>query len=284
MPTFYNQATLSYNDTQKTSNIVQGEIVGALTVTKNAVNTSYTAGDTVTYAIAITNSGNNDFTGLTLTDDLGAYAFGTGNVVPLTYNDATARLFINSQLQTDPTIASVSPLTITGIDIPANSSALILYTADANGFAPLGDGAAITNTATLNGGGLLAPVSDDATITNSTEPALNITKAVEPAVVLENGTITYTFTITNTGSQAADAGDNVSVSDIFDPILNITSVTLDGTALPAATGYTYDTASGTFTTVPGAITVPGAVYARDPVSGAYTVTPGSSTLVVSGTI
>ena len=37
MATFFNQATLLYNNTRTTSNIVQGEIVGVLTVTKTAL-------------------------------------------------------------------------------------------------------------------------------------------------------------------------------------------------------------------------------------------------------
>lgn len=49
MAIFYNQATLSYNDTVTNSNIVTGEITETLTVTKTALTPTYTAGDTVTY-------------------------------------------------------------------------------------------------------------------------------------------------------------------------------------------------------------------------------------------
>ena len=76
MPTFYNQAALRYNDTTALSNIVQGELLEVLSVNKTAVSDSYTAGDVITYTISIVNSGNTDYTGLTLTDDLGAYPFG----------------------------------------------------------------------------------------------------------------------------------------------------------------------------------------------------------------
>jgi hypothetical protein len=54
MPVFTNQASLTYNDVVIDSNIVTGEIIGALTAAKTALTSSYQQGDTVTAVIRIT--------------------------------------------------------------------------------------------------------------------------------------------------------------------------------------------------------------------------------------
>ena len=82
MASFTNMATLSYNGSQINSNVVTGELLDALTVTKTAVSGSYQPGDTVTYVVTLTNTGT-ALTGLTLTDDLGGYTAGGQTVYPL---------------------------------------------------------------------------------------------------------------------------------------------------------------------------------------------------------
>ena len=57
MAIFTNQATLSYNNTTTTSNIVTGEIIEVLSAAKNAVDDEYRFGDTVTYVVSIVNTG-----------------------------------------------------------------------------------------------------------------------------------------------------------------------------------------------------------------------------------
>ena len=85
MAIFTNQATLSYNNTTTTSNIVTGEILEVLSAAKNAVDDEYRLNDTVTYIISILNTGATPFNGLTITDDLGAYTVGGVTRTPLTY-------------------------------------------------------------------------------------------------------------------------------------------------------------------------------------------------------
>lgn len=284
MALFTNQATLTYNDNVINSNIVTGEIVQVLTVTKNALSDTYERDKTITYIINIVNSSDSDFTDLTVTDNLGAYAFNTATLVPLTYVNDSVRYFIKGDLQSAPTVAAVSPLTITGITVPANGNATVVYSATVNEFAPLDGEARITNTVSVNGGGLSSPVTAEETITLETGPILSITKAVCPLSVPENGTLTYTFVIRNNGFTEATAADNLVIRDTFDPILNITSVTLDGTALTPTTGYTYNAETGEFATVAGAVTVPAATYVRDATTGAYSITPGATVLTVTGTV
>ncbi|MBE6599675.1 MAG: hypothetical protein E7640_00500 [Ruminococcaceae bacterium] len=286
MATFQNRATLTYNNFVTNSNTVTGEIVEALSAAKNAVDATYASGEDITYVVSIVNSGTTPFTGLTVTDDLGRYTVGTGPVTatPLTFVDGSVALYVNGVLSTTPTVTGTDPLTFTGITVPAGGNAVLIYRARVNEFAPLGTDATIVNTATVTGNGLPSPVTAEATVTATAAPFLTITKALTPTVVRDNGQITYTFVIQNLGNTAAEIGDNVTVTDTFDPIIDITAVTLDGVTLTSPTDYTYDTTTGEFATVPGRITVPSATYTQDPTTGEFTTVPGTATLTVSGTI
>lgn len=286
MAVFYNQATLSYNGNVTGSNITTGEIVATLSADKNAVSDTYTGMGDITYAVSLVNSGSTDFTGLTVTDDLGRYTLPNGvtEVVPLNYIADTVNYYVNGVKQADPEVSAEEPLTIEGIRVPAGGNALILYTARPNQFAPVGADAAITNRASVSGGGLVNPVTAEETITHSTEPNLTISKSLDPLVVSENGTVTYTFTIQNYGSTAAESGDNAVFRDTFDPILNISSVTFNGTPWVNGTDYTYSTANGEFTPQDGRITVPAATYSQDETTGVWAIQPGTSTLVITGAI
>ena len=283
MATFFNQATLTYNNTVINSNITTGEIQEVLTITKTAVQTNYAQDGEVTYVINIRNTGTLAYNGLTVTDDLGAYTFGTQTLVPLTYQDSTATLFLNGIPQAAPTVTAGPSLTISGINIPAGGVATILYAATLNQFAPLGTDGAITNTATISGGGI-TPISDSETISAAQQANLTISKSLCPTVVTESGQITYTFVIQNTGNTPVVATDNAVITDTFDPVLSNLTVTFDGAPWTAPANYTYNPATGQFATNAGQITVPAATYTRDPVTGAVVIQPGVSTLTVTGTI
>ena len=131
---------------------------------------------------------------------------------------------------------------------------------------------------------MATPNSDEYVLPVIAAPVLSIDKSVSPVTVPENGELTYTFVIRNQGNTDAVATDNLTVADVFDPVLTVTSVTLNGTPLTSPDGYTYDVASGSFATVPGIITVPAATYVTDPITGEVTVTPGSAILTVTGRI
>ena len=283
MAVFYNYATLSYNQGVTNSNVVTGELVEVITVTKNAVASGYRSGDTLTYVVNIINSGNTAYNNLTLTDDLGAYTVGTSTYVPLSYLDGSVQYYVNGVLQAAPVAIGGPPLTVSGINVPADSNVAIIYRASVNEFAPLVTGSVITNTANVSGAGLTT-VSASETLPVLDEAYLGITKAINPPTVVENEPLTYTFVITNMGNTPAIATDNVVLSDNFDPVLDITSVSFNGTAWTSPTNYTYDSATGAFSTVAGQITVPAATYSTDPVTGVVTVTPGTAVLTVTGTI
>ncbi len=285
MATFTNQATLTYNNTTVNSNLAIGELLETLSATKTAVTNQYTTGDSVTYVVSIVNSGNTAFTGLTLTDNLGGYTYGAQTVYPLEFVENSVLYYINGVLQTNaPTATAGPPLTLTGINVPANSNATIVYEVNVNEFAPLASTSTILNTATISGAGIVTPVTANATITASDEPRLSILKSISPAVVTENSQVTYTITLENYGNTATDAADAVTVTDTFDPILTNITVTLDGVAIAAPTDYTYNAATGEFATVPGRIVVPAATYTQDAVTGAVTTVPGNAVITVTGTI
>ncbi len=278
MATFFNQATLSYNGNVTNSNITTGEIITGLTLTKTAASVNYAFGEGVAYVVTLVNATGTDRTGVTLTDNLGAYTVGTTTVVPLSYVDGSVLYYQNGVLQAEPTVTVGTALVFSGITVPAGGNATIVYEATANGFAPLQAGSSITNAVSSG------ELTDSATVNVREIAELTIAKAISPTVVSDNDEITYTFVIQNSGNIAALADDNVTVTDIFNPILSNITVTLNGETLEEGTDYTYNEATGEFATTPGAITVPAATYAQDITTGVITTTPGVAVLTVTGTI
>ena len=283
MATFFNQATLTYNNTIINSNITTGELEEVLSITKTAVLDTYTPGDEITYVINIRNTGTLAYNDLTITDDLGTYTSGARTLTPLTYEADSTTYFVNGVLQPAPTVTAGPPLTISGINVPAGGVATIIYAAQLNQFAPLDVGDTIVNAATLSGGGI-TPVSATETITAANEADLTITKSLNPTVVTENGQITYTFVIQNTGNTPVTATDNAIITDTFDPVLSNITVAFNGVSWATPTNYTYNTVTGQFATNAGQITVPAATYTQDPTTGAVIIQPGISTLTVTGTV
>ncbi len=282
MATFTNQATLRYNGNVINSNITTGELVEVLAATKTAVIDSYVQNSEITYVIQIVNSGTIAFTGLSITDNLGEYVFGAQTLVPLDYVDGSVRYYVNGVLQAAPVVEAGAPLVISGISVPADGVATVIYVARANQYAPLGTDGSVTNTATISGGGI-TEITVTETVNPESDARLSITKSISPATITENGRLTYTFTIQNTGNVAVEATDNVVLTDTFSPILTDLVVTLDGTVLTAA-DYTYSETTGEFTIVAGQITVPAATYVQDATTGEFIIEPGVVVLTVTGTI
>lgn len=284
MATITNQAALSYNGVTTLSNIAVGELVEVLTATKTAADTTYTAGGVKTFVISLVNSSAAALTGLTVTDTLGSYTFSGNTLYPLTYVTGSLLYYVNGALQATPTVTATAPLTVTGVTVPAGGSAMLIYTARVNEYAPLGVEDSITNTATITGGGLTSSVTATETINASPAPQLAISKSISPTMVAENGTLTYTLTLQNRGSTAADAGDELVITDTFDPILKNLTVRFNGTLWTQGVHYTYDETTGTFATVVGALTVPAATFTQDAATGVFTVDPGTSELTITGSL
>ena len=283
MATFTNQATLRYNGNIVNSNITTGELLEVLSATKTAVIDTYSQGSYITYVINIVNSGAVAFTGLTVTDNLGEYTFGTGTLVPLDYVDGSIRYYVNGALQPAPAVTAGPPLTISGVTVPANGVTTIIYVASANQYAPLDLEGVITNTAVISGGG-----ATDITVTETVIPEnganLAISKSICPTTITENSRLTYTFVIQNTGNTPAIVADNVVITDTFNPILTDLTVTFDNVTWTEGVNYTYSETTGEFASVPGQITIPAATYTQDPITGEWVVDPGVAVLTVTGTV
>ncbi len=284
MAVFYNQATLSYNDTTINSNIVSGEIVEVLSASKTAVQSSYSREDPVTYVINIVNSGATPITGLSISDNLGEYTFNEEQLTPLEYEEGSVKYFADGVLQATPDVTAGPPLIISGITVPANGIATVIYQARLNEFAPLAADSEITNEAVISGASITTPVTVTETITVDNSVNLDITKSVSPSTVVENGQITYTFVISNNGNTDAIATDNVTVSDTFNPILSDIAVEFNGASWAEGTNYTYNETTGNFVTIPGQITVPAATFIQNETTGEITVIPGTATITVTGTV
>ncbi|MBP3667521.1 MAG: hypothetical protein J6K29_10805 [Clostridia bacterium] len=284
MATFQNQATLSYAGNVTTSNVVTGELQQTVSAAKNAITETYATGDVLTYIISLVNTGNMPLTDLTVTDDLGAYGQGTVTRVPLDYVEGSLAYYLGGTRQATPVVSDISPLTITGVSVPANGNAFLVYQARVNDFASPATGATIINTATVTGNGLTAPIVATETVTAAGEAFLTISKSLNPTTVSEGDRLTYTFVIQNFGNTPVVATDDASVTDVFDPILSDLAVTFNGVTWAEGVQYNYNEATGEFTTVPTNILVPAATYTQNPVTGAWTVVPGVSTLVVVGTV
>lgn len=284
MAIFSNQATLTYNGNTTNSNIAYGEILDVLAATKTAVEDNYIPGEVVTYVVTLRNTGSTALTGVTITDDLGGYAFEDATVYPLTYEAGSATLFVNGVPQSDPAVTAGPPLVVSGLTIPAGGNLALVYQARVNAFADPAAGSTIVNTVTVTGDGISTPITATETVTVATAPNLTISKSISPAQVVDNDRVTYTFVIQNTGSEAVLATDNAAITDVFDPILTDLTVTFEGSTWTEGVQYTYDETTGLFTTLPGALPVPAATYTRDPNTGAYVLTPGTVTLTVIGTI
>ncbi len=283
MAIFSNRATLTYSGGSTDSNVVFGEILEDLTAVKSAVEEGYAPGEIVTYTLALRNTGATALTGLTITDDLGGTAFGAGTVYPLTALPAGVQVFVDGVAQA-ATVTAGPPMTITGVNIPAGSDAVIVYQARANTFANPNVGGTIVNTATITGGTLATPIVATNTLAADSAAALTIAKALSPSQVVDNGRVTYTFTITNTGTAPVTVTDNAVITDTFSPILTDLAVTFGTTPWTAGTQYAYNQATGLFSTNAGQITVPAATYTQDPATGTYSLVPGVVTLTVTGTI
>ena len=281
MATFYNQATLSFNGRLTNSNVASGELRDTLALTKTALSSGYNSDGNVVYVVNINNSGNS--TVVSLADNLGAYIVGGNTVYPLTYVSGSVRIFVNGVEGASPTVVAGPPLTMTDITIPTNSSLQIYYEATVNGFAPLAEGSSVDNTVTLSdNSGTIATASSTVSVLVGAD--LTIAKAICPSVVVDNGELTYTFVIQNSGNAEIIATDDVVVTDVFDPMLTNITVTFNGATWTEGVNYTYNETTGEFATLNGQITVPAATYTQDPTTGIITTTPGVAVITVVGTV
>lgn len=280
-----NQARLTFTYGQSTgsvsSNIASTMMQGPLSGEKNTLDRSYRGAEELTYLITATNTGASSLSGVTVRDDLGRYALASTRIVtPLTYT-GPAQLYINgiynSSLTPD---ATTEGITFTIPNLAAGASAMIIYQAMVNEYAPLSTGSAIENTVTIGAAGLSEAVTATATVPVEDYADLRITKVMTPNPVTDGATLTNTFTINNYGNTPAT---NVVLSDAFFLAPNPITVTVDGATVDPQ-DYTY--VDGTLTLPAAAssysLTIPAADIVQNATTGEVTVNPGVVTIVVAG--
>ena len=282
MATFTNQASMTYSGRTVLSNIVSGEIAEPLVITKTALNQAYSVDDPITFVVTITNSGQTPITDLTLTDDLGAYEFGTETLTPLDYTPGAIMMIINGVVQPTPTVTSQDPLTVTGVTVPAGGNTVIVYETAPNSFAPREAGETITNTVSAASVEKAVSITAGETVTVETAAELNVIKTLSPTSVASDSQVTYTFVIENTGNSGAP--NDTVLSDTFEPALTGLVVSFNGTTWTEGIEYDYDETTGILTTTAGSITVPAATFTQDPDTGEIVADPGEATLTVTGTL
>ncbi|MBT2226559.1 S-layer family protein [Nonomuraea sp. NEAU-A123] len=193
-----------------------------LSITTTADVATIKPGETVTYTVAIANTGPTAYTGASVTDSL-------VRVLPdaVYNNDATA---------TTGTLSYTSPdLTWTG-DLAIGASATITYTVTVKNPDP-GD-KILTNTTTSTALGNNCPTGGTAPACTATVivlvPALTITKTTDTATVVTGGTVHYTVTVVNSG-QTPYTG--ATFTDSLTELLDDATYNADASATSGAVSY-----------------------------------------------
>lgn len=205
------------SDTANTS-VTQSADLG---VTKNGPPT-VTAGNDVTYTVAINNAGPSDAVSVSLTDTLPA------NLT-----------FVSATQTSGPTFncTGTSTITCTIATFAANSSATFDFVAHVASSTP--SGTSIANTATVTSATFdpSSPNTSTTTATTATSADVSVTKT-GPAAVAPGTDITYNVTVANTGP--SDAA-NVSLTDTAPTGTTFVSVT-------QTSGPTFNCTGGATTT------------------------------------
>ena len=289
MPTtLNNQATVSYTYAGAAApNVANSNITStllldpySLSAVKTAVFATFREGDRLAYLLPIRNTGTGTLYTVSISDDLG----NGGATDPMNYVPDTAYLYADGVLTpVTPTVTAAGITFVLPNPLLPGADILLIYGVSVN--ADLSDTVtSIVNTAavTARGGStdgtlIAADPAPSAEVTREEYASLSVYKQADRTTVQVGDTLTYTFTLTNTGT--ADA-TGVTLTDTFPTGFSITSVSLtvngDTVVLPAGS-YTVDAATNTLT-VPGGTGAPITVPAM---SGGV---PGVAAVSVTGTV
>lgn len=276
MPTnLPNRARITFNGSEVAlSNEINTTLVNrfALSVDKDAVVTSVIQGGTAVYVIRVQNTGEGTLYALTLTDDLG--------MGQLTYADGSAQFFLNGNpIAGTAAVNSPTELVFTVAEpLEEDDSLMIIYAASVSE-SQVDD---ITNTvvAEAHGGSEDGcEVTDEASETISIEYSANVAifKTASEETVSCGDTLTYTFTLMNTGNEQAD---DVNFVDELPEQFTVDTVSYTENAVTTpipASDYTIED--------PNTLIIPSASSSLEiNVPAATTEGPGMTVITVTGTI
>lgn len=287
MPTtLNNQANITYDyvGSAETESAESNSVVTTLLdeysaiATKNTINNNFRPGENVAYTIRLENNGRGDLYNVQVADNLGS----TTSSKPLTF--LSAILYINNvQTPITPVITEDNSVSFQ-LPSPFSSGdvAIILYTAAVKkDIAP--NITSITNTATItaNGGSVSGPIitvnpSPIATINIANFAQLCISKQSDKETIASGETLTYTFTINNSGNEQAN---NVVLTDTLPQNFTISQVNsiINGTTrIYQPNEYDLDSTN--------TITLPNSSVSPITVPAATSSGPGTVIVQISGTV
>ncbi len=286
MPTpLNNQASIRYNYSgagtgTAVSNTVTTNLLDRYTLaaTKTPLSSTFRPGENVTYVIRVENNGSGDLYNVTIADDLGG-----GADTPLVYNPASLRAYVDSiPVTISPVVQGGTLTAVLPAPLPAGTAAILVYTAQVR---PDVDFTlqSITNTVAVsaNGGSAAGPAvtvtpSPTATLLRDSYAEVTLYKEADKQSVMAGEPLTYTFTLTNQGNQAADS---VTLTDQLPTGFSVTQVSV------SAGGATTVLAPGDYTVAAdNTITIPSTTGKAITVPAATVAAPGIATVAITGTV
>lgn len=272
MAAITNQASIVYNTLgsqtkqNAVSNITSTDITAPLSLTKTALNSSYTPEDTVAYSVYLTNSSGSAITSLTFTDDMG------GAAKPLSYVANSAYAYVGGVLSS-VAVNGNTTFTVATV-VPAGETVILLYSARTSATTEK----SITNTVTALATAGETQLSETAseTITEAPYSLVSIYKQADRSSVSQGQNLTYTLTLQNSGTQTAE---NITVTDKLPDNFTVSAVSVTQNGITTSyepADYTIDQTTNTITLPTGTktITIPGAVNGD----------PGTAVVTITGTI
>ena len=236
---------------------------------KQSLNSTFRAGENITYYIHISNDGTSPLYNVTVSDDLG------GASSPLSFVDSSAVLNINGT-NTPIIPTSVNPLTfVLPSPLSAGDLATLTYVTRVSS-SILDTVTEITNTATIqaNEGSSTGPIiqvtpSPSVTIPLEDYADISMTKSVSTNEITVGETFSYTITLSNSGNLDATG---VIITDVLPTNFVISSIT----ALTNGILTTFGTGDYTIDPTTNTLTLPNT-------SSALTITVPASTVSGDGT-
>ena len=247
-----NTASATYNygrniQDSATSNTATTNLITdyAISATKESLNTSFRAGENITYLINVSNDGTSPLYNVLISDDLAG-----GNS---TYLESSSRVIINGVVS-DIIPSSINPLSFTLPNpLLGGEEATIIYSARVN--STISDTITeLTNTASIqaNEGSSTGPVlilSPSPSLTLPLEDFANLTmsKTVSTNEITIGETFSYVITLSNSGNLDATGVVVTDTLPLNFSIFSITSVTNGVLTTYSPTDYTIEPSTNTLT-------------------------------------